>query len=48
MLKDEGAIDARDRAVYAAAYSSRDAIRAGNGWYQAFPQDIVDDGIYRL
>ena len=47
MLKDEGAIDARDRAVYAAAYSSRDAIRAGNGWYQAFPQDIVDDGIYQ-
>ncbi len=46
MLKDEGAIDARDRAVYAAAYSSRDAIRAGDAWYQAFPQDIVDDGTY--
>jgi pimeloyl-ACP methyl ester carboxylesterase len=46
MLKDEGAIDARDRAVYAAAYSSRDAIRAGNGWYQAFPQDVVDGGTY--
>jgi len=40
MLKDEGAIDARDRAVYARAYSSRDAIRAGNAWYQAFSQDI--------
>ncbi|MDC0709642.1 alpha/beta hydrolase [Stigmatella sp. ncwal1] len=46
LLKDEGAIDARDRAVYAAAYASRDAIRAGNAWYQAFPQDIVDDGTY--
>jgi pimeloyl-ACP methyl ester carboxylesterase len=46
MLKDEGAIDARDRAVYARAYSSRDAIRAGNAWYQAFSQDIVDDGTY--
>ncbi|WP_224362156.1 alpha/beta fold hydrolase [Hyalangium versicolor] len=46
LLKDESAIDARDRAVYAAAYSSRDAIRAGNAWYQAFPQDIVDDGTY--
>jgi pimeloyl-ACP methyl ester carboxylesterase len=46
MLKDEGAIDARDRAVYAAAYSSRDAIRAGDAWYQAFPQDIVDGGRY--
>jgi hypothetical protein len=22
------------------------AIRAGNAWYQAFPQDIVDDGTY--
>jgi pimeloyl-ACP methyl ester carboxylesterase len=46
LLKDESAIDARDRAVYAAAYASRDAIRAGNAWYQAFPQDIVDDGTY--
>jgi pimeloyl-ACP methyl ester carboxylesterase len=46
LLKDESAIDVRDRAVYAAAYASRDAIRAGNAWYQAFPQDIVDDGTY--
>jgi len=47
LMKDESKIDARDRAVYAAAYASRDAIRAGNAWYQAFPQDIVDDGTYR-
>jgi pimeloyl-ACP methyl ester carboxylesterase len=46
LMKDESKIDARDRAVYAAAYTSRDAIRAGNAWYQAFPQDIVDDGKY--
>jgi pimeloyl-ACP methyl ester carboxylesterase len=46
LIKDESKIDARDRAVYAAAYASRDAIRAGNAWYQAFPQDIVDDGTY--
>ncbi len=45
-LFDESAIDARDRAVYAAAYSSRDAIRSGNAWYQAFTQDIIDDGTY--
>lgn len=45
-MKDESRIDARDRAVYAAAYASRDAIRAGNAWYQAFPQDIIDDGDY--
>jgi len=46
LMKDESKIDARDRAVYAAAYASRDAIRSGNAWYQAFPQDIVDDGTY--
>ncbi|MDR6660840.1 pimeloyl-ACP methyl ester carboxylesterase [Tardiphaga robiniae] len=46
MMKDEAAIDARDRAVYAAAYSSRDAIRASNGWYQAFAQDVADDAGY--
>lgn len=46
LMKDETKIDARDRAVYAAAYASRDAIRSGNAWYQAFPQDIVDDGTY--
>ncbi len=46
LLKDEGAIDARDRAVYRKAYASRDAIRAGNAWYQAFPQDILDDKGY--
>ena len=46
LLKDDASIDAHDRAVYAAAYSSRDAIRAGNAWYQAFPRDIIDDGTY--
>jgi pimeloyl-ACP methyl ester carboxylesterase len=46
LLKDESAIDARDRAVYRKAYASRDAIRAGNAWYQAFPQDILDHKTY--
>ncbi|MDR6632645.1 pimeloyl-ACP methyl ester carboxylesterase [Phyllobacterium sp. 1468] len=46
MAKDESAIDATDRAVYAAAYGSSDAIRASNGWYQAFLQDIADDAKY--
>jgi len=32
--------------VYANAYRSADAIRAGNAWYQAFPQDIVDEKAY--
>ncbi len=30
----------RDRAVYAAAYSSRDAIRAGDAWYQSISRRI--------
>lgn len=46
MTQDERAIDARDRAVYAAAYSTRDGMRGGDGWYQAFAQDIADDGTY--
>jgi pimeloyl-ACP methyl ester carboxylesterase len=36
-----------DRKVYASAYSDPEAIRAGNGWYQAFQQDIADEKIYR-
>lgn len=48
MLKDDGAIDAHDRAVYEHAYNSRDAIRASNGWYQAFTQDIIDDHDYAM
>ncbi|MEC3977840.1 alpha/beta fold hydrolase [Amycolatopsis sp. H20-H5] len=31
-----------DRAVYARAFSQPDGIRGGNGWYQAFAQDIAD------
>lgn len=46
LLKDESAISPHDRAVYARAYGSRDAIRAGNAWYQAFTQDIIDEKGY--
>ncbi|MFD9408436.1 alpha/beta fold hydrolase [Streptomyces sp. NPDC059989] len=42
MLADPAAIDAHARAVYARAYDSPDAIRAGNGWYRTFTQDIAD------
>jgi pimeloyl-ACP methyl ester carboxylesterase len=45
-LKNPKAVGDRDRAVYARAYSYPDAIRAGNGWYQAFGQDIVDQRAY--
>ncbi|MFD0900146.1 alpha/beta fold hydrolase [Actinomadura sediminis] len=42
MLLDPRSIGDRDRDLYARAYSSPDAVRAGNAWYQAFMQDIED------
>jgi len=45
-LDSADAIGDRDRAIYAEAYSSPDAIRAANGWYQAFSQDIIDEKSY--
>ncbi|MEU9301472.1 alpha/beta hydrolase [Streptomyces sp. NPDC048269] len=39
---DPASVDARSRAVYARAYDTPEAIRAGNGWYRAFAQDITD------
>lgn len=46
LLRDDASLDERDRAVFAAAYSSPDSIRAGDAWYQTFPQDIVDNDGY--
>lgn len=46
LLVDKSAIGDRDRAVYANAYSSPDAIRGGNSWYRAFGQDIEDYKTY--
>ena len=46
MLVNKDAVTDRDRDIYARAYNTPDAIRAGNGWYQTFGQDIVDDGTY--
>lgn len=42
LLEDKTAISEFDRQVYAQAYNSQDAIRASNGWYRTFPEDIVD------
>jgi len=36
----------RDRAIFAQAYNTPDAIRAGNAWYQTFSQDIEDQKAY--
>jgi len=46
LLFDKSAIGPRDRAVYASAYSTPEAIRAGNAWYQTFFQDIEDQKSY--
>lgn len=35
-----------ERAVYASAYNEPESIRASNGWYQSFAQDIEDSTTY--
>jgi len=47
LLYDEAAVSTFDRSVYVAAYDSKDGIRAGYAWYQAFGQDIEDDKNYQ-
>jgi len=46
LLKDVNSVSDFDKSTYASAYNSKDAIRASNGWYQAFPQDIQDIKTY--
>jgi pimeloyl-ACP methyl ester carboxylesterase len=46
LLTDRSSLSAFDRAVYATAYSSPDAIRAGGAWYQSFGRDIEDFHAY--
>ncbi|UPK67337.1 alpha/beta fold hydrolase [Chitinophaga filiformis] len=48
LLKDDSSMSSFDRAVYAATYNSKEAIHAGNAWYQAFPQDIEDYKDYAM
>ncbi|MEV7612288.1 alpha/beta hydrolase [Streptomyces sp. NPDC089799] len=38
----DGSFPPLSREVYARAYDTPDAIRAGNAWYRAFAQDIAD------
>jgi pimeloyl-ACP methyl ester carboxylesterase len=45
-LKDKKSISVKDRAVFKEAYKSREAIRASNAWYQAWPRDILDARAY--
>lgn len=47
LAADPAAIDEDSRQIYARAYSTAEAIRAGNAWYQAFRTDITDAQTYR-
>ncbi|WP_025762474.1 alpha/beta fold hydrolase [Dyadobacter tibetensis] len=42
LLKNQDSVSDFDKMVYACAYDGKDAIRASNAWYQAFPQDIEE------
>lgn len=44
--KDPADIDEHSRQVYTRAYSTADAIRAGNDWYRTFNRDIADAATY--
>jgi pimeloyl-ACP methyl ester carboxylesterase len=46
LLFNQKSISDRDRDIYARAYDDPAAIRASNGWYQAFGQDIADLATY--
>ncbi|MBB5936566.1 alpha/beta fold hydrolase [Streptomyces zagrosensis] len=46
MLLDQDSVEEDARRIYAHAYDTRDAIRAGNGWYQTMRQDITDLASY--
>ncbi|MFI6485122.1 alpha/beta fold hydrolase [Nonomuraea sp. NPDC050663] len=47
ILLDKNAVSDQDRRIYAHAYNTRNAIRASNGWYQTYGQDIADDRTYK-
>ncbi len=46
MLADQASVDEQARRVYAAAYDSPEAIRAGNRWYQTMREDVADLATY--
>lgn len=46
MLADQSSIEEEARRIYAHAYDSPDAIRAGNGWYRTMRQDVANLATY--
>jgi pimeloyl-ACP methyl ester carboxylesterase len=47
VMIDETKMPVFDRAVYASVYNHAENIRAANGWYQTFTQDIEDSKGYQ-
>jgi pimeloyl-ACP methyl ester carboxylesterase len=47
VMIDETKMPVFDRAVYASVYNQAENIRAANGWYQTFTQDIEDSKGYQ-
>jgi len=47
VMIDESKMTDFEREIYAAAYNSKESIRASNAWYQTFTQDIEDGKTYR-
>lgn len=45
-LVDRSKVGESDRLAYAGAYDTPEAIRAGNGWFQTFEQDVADFKTY--
>ncbi|MFF1819580.1 alpha/beta fold hydrolase [Kribbella sp. NPDC058245] len=45
-LVDRSKVGEADRQAYARAYETADAIRAGDGWFQTFDQDVADFKTY--
>jgi pimeloyl-ACP methyl ester carboxylesterase len=47
VMIDESKMPAFERKVYAAAYNTKESIRASNAWYQTFTQDVEDGKSYK-
>lgn len=48
VMIDASKMEPFEKTVYAAAYNDPESIRAGNGWYQSFTQDIEDSTTYGM
>jgi pimeloyl-ACP methyl ester carboxylesterase len=47
VMIDESKMPAFEREIYAAAYNTKESIRASNAWYQTFTQDVEDGKSYK-